>query len=162
MRHECGLPQFDQQLDIQDRWVILRWCLDDVSVFRKTSLMFQFGWCFSFPENIHRNGVGRVIEEETPSWPEGERRLLNIENLLNSGTIERGWENVIENMVDVLLQGIPWDHTRICRSRGVPKSWACWPHHWTVSQVLRWNSLDVSVFVKVNLKNYKYWDGNAV
>jgi len=46
MRHECGLPQFNQQLDIQD----------------------------SFPENIHRNGVGRVIEEETPCWPEGERR----------------------------------------------------------------------------------------
>ena len=22
MRHECGLPQFDQQLDIQDRWVM--------------------------------------------------------------------------------------------------------------------------------------------
>ena len=20
MRHECGLPQFEQQLDIQDRW----------------------------------------------------------------------------------------------------------------------------------------------
>ena len=24
----------------------------------------------SFPENLADNGVGRVIEEESPSWPE--------------------------------------------------------------------------------------------
>ena len=31
---------------------------------------------FSFPENIARNGVGRVIQEETPCWPEGDKRLF--------------------------------------------------------------------------------------
>ena len=59
--------------------------LDDFSVFLKTLMwmMFQFPRCFSFPENIHRNGVGRVIEEETPCWPEGEKRFL-IARALNS------------------------------------------------------------------------------
>jgi len=46
MRHEGGMPQFNQQLDIED----------------------------SFPENIARNGVGRVIQEETPCWPESDKR----------------------------------------------------------------------------------------
>ena len=39
-------------------------------------LIKNFPKSFSFPENIARNGVGRVIQEETPCWPEGEKRLV--------------------------------------------------------------------------------------
>ena len=30
MRHECGFPQFNQQLDIEDRWVVVK----DVDIFK--------------------------------------------------------------------------------------------------------------------------------
>ena len=73
MRHEGGMPQFNQQLDIEDRCKVktaAQWeCVTWISI--------QFiSKSFSFPENIARNGVGRVIQEETPSWPEGEKRLV--------------------------------------------------------------------------------------
>ena len=46
LRHEGGLPYFSKQMNIEDSW----------------------------PENIKDNGVGSIIEEEEPSFPEGSSR----------------------------------------------------------------------------------------
>ena len=46
LRHEGGMPVFSQQINIED----------------------------CFPENIHKNSVGKIIEEEELKFPEGNYR----------------------------------------------------------------------------------------
>ena len=48
LRHEGGMPVFSQQINIED----------------------------CFPENIHNNNVGKIIEEEELKFPEGDYRYV--------------------------------------------------------------------------------------
>ena len=42
LRHEGGMPTFSQQMEIEDSW----------------------------PENIFKNGIGKIIEREESIWPD--------------------------------------------------------------------------------------------
>ena len=100
MRHECGLPQFDQQLDIQDRWVILGWCLDDLSVFGKTYLVvWKLGRCLDVSV-FGKTSIGTGLVVSLRRRLRAGRRVRGgclFKNLLNSGTIKRGCESMMDS-----------------------------------------------------------------
>ena len=54
LRHEGGMPVFNQQMNIED----------------------------CFPENINNNNIGKIIEDEELNFPEGEYRQVNVTTFL--------------------------------------------------------------------------------
>ena len=68
MRHECGFPQFNQQLDIEDRWVVIK----DFVIFKKFIVCSVFLKTFTAMELVaslrRKLQVGRRAREGCEGW----------------------------------------------------------------------------------------------
>lgn len=67
-RHECGFPQFNQQLDIEDRWVVIKG-VDIFKIFVVCSVFLKTFTAMELVASLRRKlQVGRRAREGCEGW----------------------------------------------------------------------------------------------